>query len=131
MSLFDEVAKTEFDAALDLLVNWHPLLPAPFVLVTVNKLRRMLPAFLSSGISFNTILVDQMETPFRSSALGAVYRLLPRAKCFLFMIGGDGPGINQYIYPRQMMAMIGRVDKLTCHYIMAISMATLLQQTLT
>ena len=103
------MARTEFDAALDLLVNWHPLLPPPIVLVTVNKLRRMLPAFLSSGISFNTILVGQMDDPFRQSALGAIYRLLPRAKCFLFMIGEDGPRIDQYINPRQMMSVIGKV----------------------
>ena len=104
------MARTEFDAALDLLVNWHPLLPPPIVLVTVNKLRRMLPAFLSSGISFNTILVGQMDDPFRNSALGAVYRLLPRAKCFLFMIGEGGARIDQYINPRQMMSVIGKVD---------------------
>ena len=128
----DEVARTEFDAALDLLVNWHPLLPPPIVLITVNKLRRMLPAFLSSGISFNTILVGQMDDPFRNSALGAVYRLLPRAKCFLFMIGEGGARIDQYINPRQMMSVIGKVD-----YIMmtmsstTILVATVSQQRLT
>ena len=126
------MARTEFDAALDLLVNWHPLLPPPIVLVTVNKLRRMLPAFLSSGISFNTILVGQMDDPFRNSALGAVYRLLPRAKCFLFMIGEGGARIDQYINPRQMMSVIGKVD-----YIMmtmsstTILIATVSQQRLT
>ena len=105
----DEVDKTEFEAALDLISNWHPLLPPPFILVTVSKLRRILPAILSSDILFGTILLDEMDSPFRQGALGAGYRLLQRSKCFMFMIEGKQriEDVQKYIYPRKMLVKIG------------------------
>ena len=50
-----------------------------------------------------------MDPPFRQGALGAGYRLLQRSKCFMFMIEGKQKitDVEQYIYPRKMLANIG------------------------
>jgi len=112
ISLFEKVKVKQTDAALEMLANWHPLLPPPIMLITVKTLTTILPKIIKLGILFNTLLLHLMSESMRCNAVSCIEQLLPRSKCFLFITQGydklntidSNTNYSRYIYPRQMLA---------------------------
>ena len=83
----DSVKEPETEAALDLLANWHPLLPAPVVLITICQLQKSVEKITEKDILFNTILIDNLEPEeFKIKLQSTLKQLLPRTKCLPFII---------------------------------------------
>ena len=115
MSIKEKVKAKQTEAAVEMLANWHPLLPPPIMLITVKTLTLVLPKIINAGILFNTMLLHLMSESMRNNAISCIEQLLPRSKCFLFITQGydklntiqDNNNYNRYIYPRQMLAFKG------------------------